>query len=197
MQKEALEILQTSQDPDAIRLICKFVPGLDSAVAAKLLSTRPQSWLDAFLKVLCQRQAVQKPSCDSPLSTAEAIVSIIRRRVLSPAEWDGAWIFLALKSSADISEIAENLDAQIHAVFSRVAVEDWVAWFYGFPNHPIQSLLNSVFIFRNALAKSVQKHATMGDRLQLLQKASFYSYIRDITNIENRHCHLDTLYRIG
>jgi hypothetical protein len=198
MKEEALEVLRTSHDFDAIRLICKFVPGLDPAIAAALLSERQKGWLCAFLKVLCRRQAVQEPSCDSPLSMAKAIVGIIRWRRLSPApEWNGAWIFSALNSSTDISTIAEKLDAQIQSVFSRITFEDWLAWSYGFSNDPIQSLLNTAFNFRNDLARLVQTHAAMVDRLQLLQEASFYSCIRDITNMENRYCHLNTLCHVG
>jgi hypothetical protein len=37
MAKEATEILRTSHDFDAIRLTCKFVPGLDPDVAIALL----------------------------------------------------------------------------------------------------------------------------------------------------------------
>jgi hypothetical protein len=106
--------------------------------------------------------------------------------------------FISKVPLSRFSAIAENLDAQIQEVFSRIATEDWVAWFYGFPYSPIQNLLNSVFSFLNDLVlESVQKNATMGERLQLLQKASFYSCIRDITNIENRHRHLNTLCHIG
>ncbi|TVY14153.1 hypothetical protein LARI1_G007778 [Lachnellula arida] len=171
MKEEAIRTLQTSHDFYIIRTICKFVPGLDPAVSATVLSKRWKLWLDAFLKVLCQREVIQEPPCDSPLSTAEAIVRIIRRRQLSPApEWDGAWIFSALNSSTDISTIAEKFDAQMHSVFSRITFEDWVEWTYGFPNDPIQSLLNTGFNLRNNLARSVQNHTIMVDRLQLLQK---------------------------
>jgi hypothetical protein len=198
MEEEALGLLRTSHDFDAIRLICRFVPGLDPSVATALLSERRNSWLNAFLKIVCRRQAIQEPPCDSPISTAKAIVGIIRRRRLSPApEWNGAWVFSALNSSTDISTIAEKLDAQIHLVSSRITFEDWLAWSYGYSNDPIQSLLNTLFNFRNDLARSVQKHAPMADRLQLLQKAGFCSCIRDIANIEDRYCHLDTLYHIG
>jgi hypothetical protein len=198
MKEKGLEILRTSHDFDAVRLICEFVPGLEPAVAAAALSQRRKGWLGAFLKVLCRRQAIQEPSCDSPLSTANAIVGIIRRRLLSLApEWDWVRIFSALNSLGDVSVIAEQFDAQIHSVFSRIISRDWLEWYYGFANNPIQSLLNAGLNLRNDLARSVQKHAKMVKRLQSLQEASFNSCIRYITNIENRYCHLDTLYHIG
>jgi sulfatase maturation enzyme AslB (radical SAM superfamily) len=107
------------------------------------------------------------------------------------------WIFSALNSSTDISIIAEKFNSQIDLVFSRITFEDWVEWAYGFQSDPVQGLLNMAFNLRNDLARFVQTHATMADRLQLLQEVSFYSCTRDITNMENRHCHLDTLYHIG
>jgi hypothetical protein len=198
MKEKGLEILRTSHDFDAVILICKFVPGLEPAVAAIELSKRRAGWLGAFLKVLCRREGIQEPSCDSPLSRANAIVGIIRRRPLSPApKLDGARILSALHSSGDVSVIAEQLDAQVHSVFSRIIPRDWLEWYCGFANDPIQSLLNAGLNLRNDLARSVQKHAKMVERLQSLQEARFYLCTRYITNIENRYCHLDTLYHIG
>jgi hypothetical protein len=183
MIEEGLEILRTSHDFDDVILICKFVPGLEPTVAATALSKRQKGWLGAFLIVICRRQAIQEPSCDSPLSTANAIVGIIRLRPVSPApEWNWVRIVLAIHSSRDISVIADQLDAEIHSVFSRITFRDWLEWYYGFPNDPIQSLLNAVLNLRNDLARSVQKDANMVDRLQSLQQASLYSCTRHITN---------------
>lgn len=184
--EEALQILQTSHNFNDIRLICKYVPSLDPGIAAALLSKRRKGWLDAFLKVLCRREAIEEPPCDSLLSTADAIVAMIKRRSLLPAlAWNGAWIFPDLNSSARVSIIAEKLDGQIHSTFSSIAFEDWLAWVSGFPNDPIQSLLNETFTFRNDLARYIQQHATtMGNKLQLLQQASLSSRIRYTTYIE-------------
>ena len=48
MKEKGLEILRTSHDFDAVRLICEFVPGLEPAVAAAALSQRRKGWLGAF-----------------------------------------------------------------------------------------------------------------------------------------------------
>ncbi|RDL30468.1 uncharacterized protein BP5553_10346 [Venustampulla echinocandica] len=127
MKEEASEVLLTTHDFDTGRLTCEFVPSLDPVVAATVLSKRRRGWLGAFLKVLCRSHAAREPSCDSPLSTATAIVGIIRRRLVSPApEWNVAWIFSALTSSTDISTISEKLNAQIDSVFSRISFRDWL-----------------------------------------------------------------------
>jgi hypothetical protein len=179
MREDALKILQTGHDFNAIRLICRFVPTLGFAIAATLLSKRRESWLVAFLKTLCRDEALQEPPCDSPLSTAEAIVSIIRRRRVSPApEWNGAGFFSALNSSTDISIIAKKLYDQTSTTFSAITFEDWQAWYCGLPNDPIQSLLNAAFNFRNDLARSVQKGGIAVDQLVSLQKASLYSCVK-------------------
>jgi hypothetical protein len=81
-------------------------------------------------------------------------------------------------------------------VFSRIIFEDWVEWTYRFPNDPVQSLLNIGLNLRNNLARSIQNHAIIVGRLQLLQEISFYSCTRDITNIENKYYYLDTLYYV-
>jgi hypothetical protein len=175
-EEAAQEVLRTSHDFDDIKLACKFAPGLDLTVAATLLSNRRKGWLDAFLNVLCREEAVEKPSCGSLLSTAEAIVAIIRRRRLSPAlEWNGTWIFSALTSStADIPTIAEKLDAQIHSTFCTFTFADWVAWCCGYRNDFISNFLDTLFNFRNNLVRHVQQHSMAVTRLLLLQKASLY-----------------------
>jgi hypothetical protein len=176
MTEKGLEILGTTHNFDAARLICEFVPGLEPTVAAAVLSKRQEGWLGAFLKVLCRRQAIQEPSCNSLLSRANAIVGIIRGRPLSPTlAWDGVRIFSALNSTEDVSIIAEQFDAQIHSVFSRITSRDWLEWYYGFSNYPIQSLLHACLNLRNDLARSVQEHTQMFERLQSLQEVSFYS----------------------
>jgi hypothetical protein len=198
MVDEAQGILRTSHNFDDIMLICKFVPGLNPTDAVTLLSTRRKGWLDAFLKILCRRQALTEPPCDALQSTAQAIVGIIKWRRLSPApKWDGDWIFSDLKISTDISATAERFAAQIDSVFSRITFKDWVEWAYGFPNDPVQSLLSTSFNLRNNLAGAIRKHATMVHRLKLLQEVGFYSCTRDITDKENRRYHLDTPYWIG
>ncbi len=198
MKNEGTALLQTSHDFDAIRLICKFVPGLDDDVATALLSKRRKDWLDAFLKVLYQHHAIQELSYDSPQSTANAIVRIIRRRqFFHVPELDGVLFFSALSSPEDVSVIADQLDAQILKVFSMITWRDWLEWYYGFPNDLTQSLLNGALNLRNTLTQFVQNDARMLDRLQSLHEASFYSCTRYITNIENRYCDLHTLYYNG
>jgi len=122
------------------------------------------------VKIVCRREAVQEPPpCDNPLSRAKAIVDIIRRRTLSTApESNGEWAFAVLNSPTPI--FAEELDAHIHSMFSRITFEDWLALCYGLPNDPIRSLLNTVYSFRKDLSITAKV-----DTLQLLQKASLYS----------------------
>ena len=176
-REAASELLQTSYDFDDIKLICKFAPGLNPTIAATLLSRRRKGWLDAFLNVLCRDEAPENPPCDSLLSTAEAIVDIIRRRPLSPAlGWNGDWIFSALISSTDIATIAETLDAQIHSTFCTIPFEDWVEWCCGYQNDGISNFLDTVFNFRNGLARYVPRH-----ELLLLQKVNLYSCARVIS----------------
>jgi hypothetical protein len=182
MRREALKVLETSRVFDDIRLIIKFVPGLDSTIAAALLSSRSKPWLGAFWNVLCRREAARQIPCDKV--TAEAIVALIKRRPLAATpEWNGAWIFSALALSQE--DIAQKLDAQIHHTFCGITFDDWVAWFHGFSNDFVQSFLNAVFNFRNDLVEYVKHHDTMVnrhekivDRLQWVQNVSLYSCIR-------------------
>lgn len=181
-EEAALIVIQTSHDFGDIKQIVKFTPGLNLTTAATLLSSRRKGWLDAFLTVLCRDEAVDKPSCDCLLSTAEAIVEIINSRSLTPPtrEWNWDGVCSALISSTDISIVAEELDAQIHSMFCTFAFEDWVAWCHGYQNDAISKFLDTVFNVRNDLAQYSRQDAIMADRLLLLHKASFYSYIRDI-----------------
>lgn len=163
-----------AQPGRSIKLIIKFTPGLDSTTAATLLSRRCKDWLSAFLQTLCRDAAVEKPLCDSTLSTAEAIVAIIRRRSLSPASgWNGDWILSALLSSSDVPTIAEKFVTQVHSTFCMFPFKDWVAWSCGYQNDDISNFLDIVFDFRNKLARYIQEHAAMADKLLLLQKVNF------------------------
>lgn len=175
LEEAAADVLRASYDFNDIKLVVKFTPGLDSATAAILLSSRHKGWLDAFLHVLCRDEAINKPTCGPPLSTCEAIVAIIRRRSLSPAAlgWNGDWIVSALLSASDIPTIAEKLDAQMHSTYCTVPFEGWVAWCRGCRNETVSNFLDTILDVRNKLARCAQEHAAVADRLLLLQKVEF------------------------
>ncbi len=52
-------------------------------------------------------------------------------------------------------------------------LEDWAAWCCGYWNDAISNFLDTVFNFRNKLARYVQQHAVIVDKLLLLQKVKF------------------------
>ena len=173
-EEAALEALRTLHDFDEIKLIIKFTPGLNPTTTATVLSSRCKGWLDAFLNALCRDDTVDKPPCDSLLSTATAVVTIIKQSLLSPAVgWNGHWIFSALISPTDIHTVAEKFDAEIHSIVCMFVFEDWEAWSCGYQNDTISNFLDTVLNFRNDLAEFVRQDASMSERLLSLQKASF------------------------
>lgn len=168
-EEAAQEVLRTSHDFDDIKHIIKFTPGLDLTIAVTLLCSRRKSWLNAFWTLLYQGKTVNKPSCDSALSTAEAIVAIIRQRSSSPTRaQNGDWIFSALISLANIPTIAEKLDTQIYSTFCTFAFKDWVTQCHGYQDNGILNFLDTIFNFRNKLAQHAREHAAMANGLVLL-----------------------------
>lgn len=172
-------IYLTSHDFGLIIRTIKYIPHPDPTIAAVSLSKRWRGWLNAFLKLLCQSKSIEEPRCNSLLSTAEAIVAIIRWKPSSPAPtWEGSWLFSELLSSDihqfDIDEIAEKLDSQIHSAFCRITFPDWTTWVCGYQCHIIQELLNKLFAFRNSLVQLARDHREVYGKLLLLGKASIY-----------------------
>lgn len=168
----ALEGLRTSCNFNHIRLICRFIPGLEPTTAARILSARGDTWLNT----LCQhcQDRLGKPVCDL---TAEEIVSVFKLKPLSPKAWDLDLISIFL---ADISTAAVKLDKQIQSKFCSIAFEDWVAWSRGYKHDEISSFLDTVFKFRNDLVYHVRERPLMAKRLILLQKVKSDFCIRDI-----------------
>ncbi len=138
-------------DYNLITRTIKFIPILNHTTAATLLSRRQKPWLGAFLKLLCRREAIEEPRCDSPFCTAKAIVAIIRPRPsLYVLRLEQSGFLLALLSS-DIHTAAENLDYQIYVAFCKTTFLNWTAWLYGCPCAIISDFLDALFNFRNSL----------------------------------------------
>lgn len=171
-EEAAVEVLRTSHDFALVTRTIKFIPLPDPTIAATLLSKRSRGWLGAFLKLLCRDKDIEEPHCDSLLSTAEAIVAIIRQRPSSHApRWKGAWLFSDLFSS-DIPAVAEKLDSQIHSEFCRPTFSDWTAWRCGYQCEIISEFLEALLNLRNDLVQLAQQNRIVLDQLLLLQEAS-------------------------
>lgn len=175
-EEAAREIIRTKHDFGLITRTIKFIPILDPTTAATLLSRRHRAWLGAFLKLLCREGAIEEPPCDSPFSTAEAIVAIIRPKPSPYTPRLEQSKFISALLSSDIHIVAEDLDYQIHATFCKTTFLDWTAWVCGCPCAIISEFLDALFNFRNALAHSARQHALVAQNLRLLQQASLDSW---------------------
>lgn len=171
--RTAEDIIQTSNDFTNIKVILKIYP--NPVIAALLLSKQSTDWLNTSLDALCDDEGIKKPSCDSPQSTAKAIVGIIRPRPYG-RRWSGDWIFQALPSS-DIRMIAKEFDRQIYLTISTFTFSEWVALSIGHRN----DFLDTVSNFRNELAKYVREHPAVDWRL--LHQVSLFPR-RGVTNMQ-------------
>jgi hypothetical protein len=168
--QDAEKILRHSDDFNDIELICKFL--LRPQDAMRMLSKRPQHWLDAFLDRLYGNRRIAKLLFDSPAS--KAIVDFVWGPSPSGEGWNGYWILKALKAlTPDITSVAARFDAQIHVTLRKIPFPYFVLWLIGNQNSFISDFTDSMFNLSGTLAQYVGEDH-FKDALILLLQASLF-----------------------